>query len=213
MTWYDWGPPYSPLHLSSRLTSCPSYSASISSMAQRSSSPAGSSSAVGAGVASASGTKWVLRSEMGSTNPVSSRSVAVGLESEEDMEDGDFALRGTVAEGVLSSMGLASAPPGRGGLSYCLTLRLLVFFLSSPPSPHTVGIALSCLLLLTLSLPTDNSVMACSCLQGPIREQIEIDPCHDFCAGRCPLILQVNGVRLHTFSLQAVEEGPNIMFL
>ena len=105
MTWYDWGPPYSPLRLSSRLTSCPSYSASISSMARRSSSPAGSSSAVGAGVASASGTKWVLRSEMGSTNPVSSRSVTVGLESEEDTEDDDFALRGTVAGGVLSSSG------------------------------------------------------------------------------------------------------------
>ena len=60
---------------------------------------------VGAGVASASGTKWVLRSEMGSTNPVSSRSVAVGLESEEDTEDDDFTLWGTVARGVLSSSG------------------------------------------------------------------------------------------------------------
>ena len=60
---------------------------------------------VGAGVASASGTKWVLRSEMGSTNPISSRSVVVGLESEEDTEDGDFVLRGTVAGGVLSSIG------------------------------------------------------------------------------------------------------------
>ena len=105
MTWYDWGPLYSPLRLSSRLTSCPSYSASISSMARRSSSPAGSSLAVGAGVASSSGMKWVLRSEMGSTNPVSSRSLAVGLESEEDTEDDDFALQGTVAGGVLSSSG------------------------------------------------------------------------------------------------------------
>ena len=105
MTWYNWGPPYSPLCLLSRLTSCPSYSASISSMARRSSSPAGSSSGVRAGVALASGTKWVLRSEMGSTNPVSSRSVAVGLESEEDTEDDDFALWGTVAGGVLSSSG------------------------------------------------------------------------------------------------------------
>ena len=105
MTWYDWGLPYSPLRLLSRLTSCPSYSASISSMVRRSSSPAGSSSAVGAGVASASGTKWVLRSEMGSTNPVSSRSVTVGLESEEDTEDDDFALQGTVAGGVLFSSG------------------------------------------------------------------------------------------------------------
>ena len=51
------------------------------------------------------------------------------------------------------------------------------------------------------------------CLQGPIPEQIEVDPCRDFCAGRCPLVLQVDGVRLHTFSLQAVDEGPNIMFL
>ena len=92
-------------------------------------------------------------------------------------------------------------------------LRLLVFFLSSPPSPRTVGVALSCLLLLTLLLPTDDSVMACSCLQGPTPEQIEVDPRCDFCAGRCPLILQVDGVRLHTFSLQAVDEGPNIMFL
>ena len=58
---------------------------------------------VRAGVASASGMKWVLRSEMGSTNPVSSRSVAVGLESEEDTEDNDFALWGTVAGGVPSS--------------------------------------------------------------------------------------------------------------
>ena len=29
MTWYDWGLPYSPLRLSSRLTSCPSYSTSF----------------------------------------------------------------------------------------------------------------------------------------------------------------------------------------
>ena len=52
-----------------------------------------------------------------------------------------------------------------------------------------------------LSLPTDDSVMACSCLQGPIPEQIEVDPHRDFCAGRGPLVLQVDGVRLHTFSL------------
>ena len=213
MMWYDWGLPYSPLRLSSRLTSCPSYSASISSMARRSSSPAGSSLAVRAGVASASGTKWVLRSEMGSTNPVLSRSVAVGLESEEDTEDSDFALRGTVAGGVLSSIGARHRPLGRGGLSYRLTLRLLAFFLSSPPSPRTVGVALSCRLLLTLLLPTDDSVTACSCLLGPIPEQIEVDPRRDFCAGRCPLVLQVDGVRLHTFSLQAINEGPNIMFL
>ena len=105
MTWYDWGLPYSPFRLLSRLTSCPSYSTFISSMARRSSSLAGSSSAVGAGVASASGMKWVLRSEMGSTNPVLSRSVAVGLESEEDTEGDDFALWGTVAGGVPSSSG------------------------------------------------------------------------------------------------------------
>ena len=65
-------------------------------------------------------------------------------------------------------------------------LRLLVFSLSSP---RTVSVALSCLLLLTLSLPTDDSVMACLCLQGPIPEQVKVDPCRDFCAGRCPLIL------------------------
>ena len=76
-----------------------------------------------------------------------------------------------------------------------------------------VGVVLSCLLLLMLSLPTDDSVTACSCLQGPIPEQIEVDPHRDFCAGRCPLVLQVDGVCLHTFSLQAIDEGPNIMFL
>ena len=50
MMWYDWGLPYSPLRLSSRLTSCPSYSASISSMARQSSSPAGSSLRSGLGL-------------------------------------------------------------------------------------------------------------------------------------------------------------------
>ena len=42
---------------------------------------------------------------MGSTNPVLSRSIAVGLESEEDTEDDDFALQGTITGGVLSSSG------------------------------------------------------------------------------------------------------------
>ena len=64
-----------------------------------------------------------------------------------------------------------------------------------------------------LSLPMDDSVTVCSCLQGLIPEQIEVDPHCDFCAGQCPLILQVDGVRLHTFSLQAIDEGPDIMFL
>ena len=84
---------------------------------------------VGAGVTSASGMKWVLRSEMGSTNPISSRSVTIllGLEARESEEDTegevwavegvatsrqcngtgsvDFAWWGTITARVFSSSG------------------------------------------------------------------------------------------------------------
>ena len=76
-----------------------------------------------------------------------------------------------------------------------------------------VGITLSCLLLLTLLLPTDDLVTACSCLQGPTPEQIKVDPCRDLCAGQCPLALQVNRVCPHTPTPQAADEGPNTMLL